>query len=83
VEEMFFYDRELPIFSVVLDCFYDFHVDTFISKGSAAINGYCGLLTTSANPDFCIYIYVFECNKVCLWLYSSSFYLIDAFRKIR
>jgi hypothetical protein len=40
-------DREFPMFSVVLSRFYDFHIDTFIYKGSAAIIGYCGLLTTS------------------------------------
>jgi hypothetical protein len=27
--------------------FYDFHIDTFIYNGSAAIIGYCGLFTTS------------------------------------
>jgi hypothetical protein len=47
VKEVFFYDRELSIFSVVLPRFYDFHIDTFMYKGSAAIIGYCGLLTTS------------------------------------
>jgi hypothetical protein len=47
VKEVIFQDRELPIFSVVLSRFFDFHIDTFIYKGSAAIIGYCGLLTTS------------------------------------
>jgi hypothetical protein len=52
VKEVFFYDRELPIFSVVVSRFYDFHIDTFIYKGSAAIIGYCGLLATSECVPF-------------------------------
>jgi hypothetical protein len=35
------------------------------------------------NQDFCIYVYEFEHKKVCLWLNSFSFYLIDTFRKIK
>ena len=32
--------------------FNDFHIDTFIYNGSAAIIGYCGLLTTSECAPF-------------------------------
>ena len=39
-------------FSVVLSRFYDFHIDTFIYNGSAAIIGYCGLLTISKCVPF-------------------------------
>ena len=52
MKDVFFKDRKLPIFSVVLSGFYDFHIDTFIYKGSAAIIGYCGLLTTSECVSF-------------------------------
>ena len=40
------------IFSVVLSRFDDFYIDTFIYNGSAAIIGYCGLLTTSECVPF-------------------------------
>ena len=59
---MFFWDRELPIFSVVLSRFYDFHIDTLIYKGSAAIIGYCGLLTTSECVPFLLSSYDNACD---------------------
>jgi hypothetical protein len=37
---------------VVLSRFYDFHIDTFIYKGSTAIIGFCGFLTTSECVPF-------------------------------
>jgi hypothetical protein len=39
--------ENFQFFSVVLSRFNDFHIDAFIYKGSAAIIGYCGLLTIS------------------------------------
>ena len=52
MKEEFFQDRVIPIFSVVFSRFYDFPIGTFIYKGSAAIIGYCGLLTTSECVPF-------------------------------
>ena len=62
VKEVFSSDRELPIFSVFLSRFYDFHIDTFIYKGSAAIIGYCGLLTTSECVPFLLSSNVDACD---------------------
>jgi hypothetical protein len=71
VKVMFFYDRELPIFSVVLSRFYNFHIDTFIYKESAAIIGYCGLLTYSEK-----YIRLFIIDAIsCVTSHALSFEL--------
>jgi hypothetical protein len=42
----------MPICYVVFSRFYDFPIGIFIYKGSAAIIGYCGLLTTSECVPF-------------------------------